>query len=328
MSENHEQDYLLSKSKSHFARALITGGAGFVGSHLAQRLIDYGVQVTILDNFSSGFEDNVPKQSTLIRGDVRDNKAVQSAAQGAEIIFHLAEYIPNYPGHVIRYSASNPREDLDVCVGGTINVLEEARKNRAHFVLASTAAVYGSKSIPVIEDMQPEPISPYGTAKYCAELYTQLYHRVYGVPITIFRFFNLFGPGQRKYVMYDFLLKAKRDPEHIDLLGTGQEVRDYMYVGDAIDYVISLVQVPEDNSLPIFNLGTGQGRTTLEVIQVMTQVLGINPKLNFQGNPWTGNINSLLADMTKTRRYINGDDANFEDCLHKLIDWFRTASPV
>jgi UDP-glucose 4-epimerase len=312
----------LKQAEFPFGRALITGGAGFVGSHLAQRLLAYGTQVTILDNLSSGFESNVPKQARLVKGDVRDSETVKSVAKGTDIIFHLAEYIPNYPGHVIRYSASNPREDLDVCVGGTINVLEEARRNNAHFVLTSTAAIYGSKNVPMREDMQPEPISPYGAAKLCAELYAQLYYRVHGLRMTIFRFFNLFGPRQRKYVMYDCLLKLRRDPRHLELLGDGREIRDYIFVDDAIDRIFSLIPISHKEPVPIFNIGTGKGRATIEVVKALCRKLAIDPEITFQGNPWSGNSSSLLADVSKTGRYCEENLMNFEESLEKLIVWF------
>ena len=310
-----------------FGKALIAGGAGFVGSHLAERLLADGVEVTILDNLTSGFESNVPKGAVFHAGDVRDKGALEKAAKGSEVIFHLAEYIPNYPGHVIRFSSSNPREDLDVCVGGTINALEEARKNGAAFVLASTAAVYGSKSRPVDEESPMEPISPYGASKLCAEAYVNLYRRSYGLPVTIFRFFNIYGPRQRKYLMYDCLLKMKLDPKRVELLGTGKEVRDYIYVDDAIDQILALMAHSEDEPSPVFNIGSGVGRTSLEVAGSLARLRGIDPEFIILGSQWTGNSNSLVADVSRSRRHYKSQLTDFEKSLGLLASWFDSAPP-
>jgi len=304
-----------------FNKALITGGAGFVGSHLAESLIRAGVKTTILDNFSSGFESNVSHEVTLVRGDVRDREVVKQVVKGIDIIFHLAEYIPNYPGHVIRYSAKSPREDLDVCVGGTINLLEAARKNSSAFVLSSTAAVYGSRSVPLSENSPLEPISPYGAAKLCAEAYTLLYRRSYNVPTMIFRFFNLYGPRQRKYLMYDCLLKMKQNPSKVELLGNGKEVRDYIYVKDAINLLLSLLDV-EDDVNPIFNIGTGIGRTTLEVAHTLAKQLSIAPRFEVVGDSWSGNSSCLLADMSKVRRHIAINFSDYSTSLKSVVSWF------
>ena len=310
-----------------FSSALVTGGAGFVGSHLADRLKALGLRTSILDNFSSGFEKNIPKGVTVFRGDVRDTRMVHRAAKGVDIIFHLAEYIPNRPGHVIRFSAENPNKDLGVCVGGTVNALEEARKNDAHFVMASTAAVYGSHKYPVRENFALKPISPYGAAKLCAETYVLLYQRAYGLPVTILRLFNLYGPRQRKYLMYDCLTKLSRDRERIELLGTGQEIRDYIFISDAIDRMIAVVGASKRQSSPIFNIGTGKGRTTKQIVEMVARQLGANPKPVIRGNPWVGNIGKLVADMSKTERYFAGGTTDFSESLRTLVSWFLLENP-
>ncbi|MDG6994419.1 MAG: NAD-dependent epimerase/dehydratase family protein [Nitrososphaerota archaeon] len=310
------------KDQGKWRKALITGGAGFVGSHLAERLLSSDVETRILDNFSSGFRSNVPKGAILIEGDVRKEEDVEIASRDADVIFHLAEFIPNNPGHIIRYSSSNPRSDLDVCVGGTINVLDKARKNDSQFVLTSTAAVYGSGSLPLREDSKTLPISPYGVAKLCAEEYAELYHRSYGIPVTIFRFFNLFGPRQRKYLMYDCLNKMNENPKRVELLGDGKEVRDYIFVNDAIDQVLALSKLPTDSE-SIFNIGSGAGRTTLEIAQTLARHLGINPEFVLLGNPWPGNSSGLVADVSKSKSYLGEVLTDFDESLGHLISWYR-----
>jgi UDP-glucose 4-epimerase len=313
----------MAKTGFPFKRALVTGGAGFVGSHLVQRLVALGVQTSVLDNFSSGFRENVPKKVRVFKGDVRDKEAVRSSMQNVDIVFHLAEYIPNIPGHVIRFSASKPREDLDVCVGGTLNVLEHARINATHFVLASTAAVYGSATRPLREDSRTSPVSSYGAAKLCAETYTRQFQRSYGLPVTIFRFFNIFGPRQRKYLMYDCLQKISRNHRNVEMLGNGREVRDYIHVADATSRVLALVRASAREPAPIFNIGTGIGRTTTEVVNKLAEKLGTHPTFTYRGVRWVGNINRLVADMSKTNRYYRGGFTDYEQCIESLIEWFK-----
>jgi UDP-glucose 4-epimerase len=318
----------------NFSKALITGGAGFVGSHLAERLQKNGIEVRILDNLTSGFERNIPQGADFIKGDVRDRDLVQEAVKDVDVIFHLAEFIPNVAGHVIRFSADRPREDLDVCVGGTINVLEEARRNNAHFVLASTAAIYGWNQNLCQEDSVPRPISPYGVSKLSAEFYTQMFQRTYNLSITIFRFFNIFGPGQYKYLMYDFLNKLNRSEKTIEMHGDGQEVRDYIYIEDAIDLIFSTL----DNRIegrkplpatPIFNIGTGRGLSSSEVIARILLALDVRRKIVYLGDSWPGNIRKIVADTSRTLNYVGSKEFRpFENSLRSLISWYNDNSPM
>ena len=316
----------------NFSKALITGGAGFIGSHIAQRLLQNGVETRILDDLSSGFERNIPKGATFVKGDVRDRDLVREAVKDVDVIFHLAEFIPNVVGHVIRFSADRPREDLDVCVGGTINVLEEARRINAQFVLASTAAVYGTYENPCREDSVLQPISPYGVSKLCAELYTQMFSRTYGLPITIFRFFNIFGPRQYKYLMYDFLRKISESGELVKMQGDGHEVRDYIYIDDAVDIILSTLDnriAGVSSPTPIFNIGTGVGLTTSDVINRILLARGIHRQIAYQGDSWAGNIRKIVADTSKTMQYVGARELHpFDDALASLISWYNKDNSV
>jgi UDP-glucose 4-epimerase len=310
-----------------FERALVTGGAGFVGSHLVEKLSSSNVQVIVLDNLSTGFESNLNHllSTELIKGDVRNPKDVQIAAtKDIDIVFHLAEYIPNAEGHVIKSSTEDPVQEVRICVEGILNVLEECRKNDSHFVLASTAAVYGSSPFPLKEDTTPDPVSPYGVSKLCAEQYSLLYRKMYGLPITILRFFNVFGPRQRKYLMYDFLKKARGNPKVIELLGTGNEIRDYIFIDDVLSEIFSLIKASQKESLPIFNVGTGVGRTTRQVSEKLKELLNLNSEIKFSGYVWPGTSNALVADMSKTRRFFRGNLTPFDDAIAYLVSWFKS----
>lgn len=307
-----------------FSKAVITGGAGFIGSHVAELLVANTVETIVFDDLSSGFSENTPPAATLIKGDVRDDEAVKDVGKGADVIFHFAEFIPNIVGHVIRFSSTNPKQDLEVSVGGTVNLLEEARRHDCHFVLASSAAVYGSSVSPLSETSETVPISAYGVSKLCAEKYSLFYHRKYGIPVTIVRFFNVFGPRQRKYLMYDCLSKMKNDPHQVELLGTGNEIRDYIFVREVIDQILQLIPNSKYEDDPIFNIGTGVGRKTSEVVELLAKLTGQEPKFRYLGKTWSGTSECLIAETKKTAKYYSGSQRKFEDGLRELVAWFSS----
>jgi UDP-glucose 4-epimerase len=200
---------------------LVTGGAGFVGSHLADKLSRCDAKVLVLDNLSTGMEDNISKSRVeFIQGDIRNADLVDSLVHRSDIVFHLAEFIPetsNYgAGHVIKYSVENPLLDFDVSCYGSLIVLDKCRKYDKQIVFTSSAAVYGElKGEPLSEVSPTVPSSPYGASKLCAETYMVLYSKLYGLPVTVARFCNLYGPRQRKYILYDILAKLMANQQRL-----------------------------------------------------------------------------------------------------------------
>jgi len=278
-------------------KILVTGGAGFIGSYLVDRLIARGDQVVVLDNLSSGFLENLNSTAYFLKGDVRSPDEVRFAATAmigkVDIIFHLAEYIPNIEGHVIKSSINSPRADMDVSVGGTINVLETARDIKAHVVLTSTVAVYGTYSEPIREDFPTLPLSPYGVNKFSAEEYCRLYSRIHGVKVTIFRLFNNYGTRQKKYVMYDVIQKLLKDPIHLRLMGDGTEIRDYTYIDDLLSQILTTV----DNQTGLYllqNTGTGRGTQTSEIVGIICDKMRVNPEIIYDGK-WIGNAQRIVS---------------------------------
>jgi UDP-glucose 4-epimerase len=318
--------YVMHDIRVQFEKALVTGGAGFIGSNLTRQLVSQRIPTVVLDNLSSGFRHNVPSSARFRKGDVRNRSDVRLAAKGADIIFHLAEYIPNIVGHVIKSSKETPIQDLDICVGGTINALEEARRNDSRFILASTAAVYGSGSSPLSEHTSPAPQSPYGVSKLAAEEYTLLYRRMYGLPVTIFRFFNVYGPGQKKYLMYDILAKAQKNPQNLKLLGTGEEKRDFVFIGDALEEVFSVITAKPSDEHPVYNIGTGVGYSTRQIAQEVRRISHLNFEFTFSGTSFLGTSMSLVANITKTSQYFVQDFTSLENGIAALVSWFRGLS--
>lgn len=308
-------------------RILITGGAGFIGSHLVEELIKGKNEVVVLDNLSSGTLDNIPKNKRLmfVQGDIRDLDLVDRLVSGSDIIFHLAEFIPSTQsfgsGHVVKYSNDNPLVDFDVSARGTLFVLDSVKKHEKRLVFASTAAIYGKTKVPIKENSRPNPISPYGTSKLCAEEYVKLYSRIYGTPTSTLRFFNVYGPRQTKYVMYDILLKLQKNPSLLSMLGSGKEERDFVYVKDAVK---ALILVAQDHAAfgQTYNVGTGVPTRISELTQLMTEILRLNPKVRFLGTSWKGDVQKLVADVSKISRIGYEPAYSLKEGLEKLIRWF------
>jgi UDP-glucose 4-epimerase len=310
-------------------RILVTGGAGFIGSHLVKRLLGLNNRVFVLDNLSSGRLENLPSHSKLlsfIMGDVRDLALVMKLTRKSDIVFHLAEFIPNTeqigPGHVIKFSMEKPFVDFDICVMGTLNILEAARQSRAKIVFTSTAAVYGEPfENPVKETTPVAPISPYGASKLTAEIYCKLYSKTHDVPIIITRLFNVYGPGQRKYVMYDILSKLDENPTTLEMLGSSNHKRDFVYVNDVVDALILLGMKEEANG-ETFNLGTGISTSIGNVVTCVTKLLGVTPAISYTGSSWKGDIKVLVADITKLRGIGFRPKYSLERGITELVSWY------
>lgn len=311
-------------------RVLVTGGAGFIGSRLVERLVERKNEVYVLDNLSSGFDSNITKNESvsLYVGDVRNKKIVDSLVKECDIIFHLAEYIPNTAnfgcGHVVKYSVDNPLLEFDVSCRGTLTVLESARHFSRKFIFTSTAAVYGETQVPYIsENHSTLPISPYGASKLCAETYVQLYQRIYGIPTSILRLFNVYGPKQRKYVMYDILRKLAINSNELQILGTGDEERDYIFVDDAIE-AIFLVAETENAVGEVFNVGTGKPTSSRILMKLLLDALDIEPKLIFTNSSWKGNVTRLCANTSKLQKLGFACKHQLGSGIQKMVDWFTS----
>jgi UDP-glucose 4-epimerase len=312
-------------------RILVTGGAGFIGSCLVERLAKSGSQVFVLDNLSSGYESNLlrTKSVTFYHGDVRDEEAVAKLVKKSDLVFHLAEFIPNTEkygaGHVVKFSVDHPLVEFDVSCRGTLVVLENVRKYSKKLIFTSTAAVYGETDATCINENQPTlPISPYGASKLCAETYLQLYRRIYDLPIVTLRLFNVYGPKQRKYVMYDVLRKLAINSSELEILGTGDEERDFIYVDDVVDALL-LVAEREDAIGQVFNVGSGTATKLRNLIKMMLDFLGEEPNLVFTNSSWKGNLRRLCADVTKLQKLGFSPKYQLQNGLKSLIDWFNSS---
>jgi UDP-glucose 4-epimerase len=251
---------------------MVTGGAGFIGSHLVDTLLQRGYAVAVLDDFSTGREGNLHEALrngvTVFRADVRDAGEVAEAVSAfrPKVIFHLAAQIN------VRESVTAPGLDARTNIVGTINVLEAAREANAAVINVSTGgAIYGETEIvPTPETVEALPAAPYGQSKFCAERYVRLYGRLHGVGAATARFANVYGPRQDPLgeagviAIYCGLLEDRKRPL---VYGTGRQTRDYVYVGDVVAGLLALLDHPEARGE--YNIGTGRENSVLDIIEAL-----------------------------------------------------------
>jgi UDP-glucose 4-epimerase len=261
-------------------RALVTGGAGFIGSHVADLLLERGYQVEILDNLSSGRRENVPAGAVLHEVDVTSPEAALLVSGGGfDVICHLAAQID------VRKSVADPRHDARVNIGGSLNLLEAVRSSgrRTRFIFSSTGgAIYGDfVDVPTVEDLPKDPESPYGIAKLSVEYYMGYYSRIHGLDTVALRYSNVYGPRQDPHgeagVVAIFCNKILRG-EPLLVFGAGGQTRDYVYAGDVARANLAAAEnalsAPAQLDLRAFNVGTGIQTTVLELANALMAAAG------------------------------------------------------
>jgi UDP-glucose 4-epimerase len=256
-------------------RAIVTGGAGFIGSHLVDALVARGDEVTVFDDLSTGRRERVNEGARFVQGDVRDAAALQDAFSKAEVCFHLAAQAD------VRVSVERPDFDLEVNALGTVRVLEAAGRQGAKVVFASTGgAIYGECEEPAGENSPRRPLSPYGASKLAAEQYLAVYNRLHGCGHVSLRYGNVYGPRQDPHgeagVVAIFLGRLARD-EGLRVYGDGHQTRDYVYVEDVVGATLAA-----QGRTGVFNVGTGTETSVLELADVCGRVAGIELSLAFE----------------------------------------------
>jgi UDP-glucose 4-epimerase len=257
-------------------RAIVTGGAGFIGSHLVDALVARGDEVTVFDDLSTGRRERVNEAAQVVEGDVRDAAAIEEAfGSGAEVCFHLAAQAD------VRVSVERPDFDLEVNALGTVRVLEAAGRQGAQVVFASSGgAIYGECEEPAAEDSPRRPLSPYGASKLAAEEYLAAYNRLHGCGHVSLRYGNVYGPRQdprgEAGVVAIFLGRLARD-EGLRVYGDGHQTRDYVYVEDAVAATLAA-----QGHAGVFNVGTGSETSVLELADACGRVAGIEASLAFE----------------------------------------------
>jgi UDP-glucose 4-epimerase len=305
---------------------MVTGGAGFIGSHLVDTLVQRGHDVSVLDDFSTGKEGNlaaaVLKGSILFRADVREatEVAVAVTAFRPEVIFHLAAQIN------VRNSVADPALDARTNIAGTINVLEAARGVGAAVINVSTGgAIYGDTDIvPTPESVEPLPAAPYGQSKYCAERYVGLYGRLFGLRAATARLGNVYGPRQDPLgeagviAIFCGLLDDGGRPS---VYGTGRQTRDYVYVGDVVGGLLALLAHPEARGE--YNIGTGRASSVLDIIEALQPYAKGDFAPEF-ADARAGEIECSCLDVTHAREELGwSSQVDLAEGLHHTVAWAR-----
>ena len=314
---NKDIDFVVGfMDKLNGKNILVTGGAGFIGSHLCKKLSSLTQNLTIYDNLSNGKVENVkhlPKVH-FVRADILDLKKLQSQEK-PDLIYHLAAQV------VVPYSMENPIEDFETNARGTLNVLEKARKDDARIVFASSAAVYGNTSqLPTPETHGFSPDSCYGLSKVVGEQYCNMYSRQYGLDVTIVRFANVYGPKCHG-VIHDFLDKLSRNPEQLEIIGSGMQSRDFVHIYDVVDAL--LLCATSDVAIgETFNIGYGETITIIDLAKMILKILGLSEKtvLKPTNVPWQGDIKTIWFDISKIEKILKWTPKiSLEDTLKELI---------
>jgi len=304
-----------------YRRALVTGGAGFIGSHLVERLMHEGLQVVVLDNLSVGKRENVPVGAEFVLGDVNDSDAVTRAMSDVDVVFHLAARVS------IRASVTGFYEDAQTNLMGTLNVLRVcAAHGVKKFVYASSMAVYADapQPFPLSEAYETAPISPYGVAKLACERYAALVAGQSGFDAVALRYFNTYGPRQTftPYVgvITIFIQRLLRGEPPL-IFGDGEQCRDFVYVGDVVEGTLRAMSSDAHNE--VFNIGSGVGTSVNQVAALLCARL--HPDLapiHVAEHP--GELRNSVADIQKARQMLGYEPrSRLEDRIDEIIAWNR-----
>jgi UDP-glucose 4-epimerase len=258
-------------------RAIVTGGAGFIGSHLVDALIARSAEVHVVDNFVTGSRENLPAEAEQHELDVRDDAIEELAGRlRPEVVFHLAAQAD------VGTSVERPAFDADVNVVGTVRVLEAARAAKARVVFTSTGgAIYGECEQPAREQDPPHPLSPYAASKLAGEGYLATWNRIYGSGHVTCRLANVYGPRQRPTLeggVVAIFLDRFRDGREAEIFGDGSQTRDFVFVADVVQGLLAAASAPADG---VYNIGTGVGSSVLELHRVCAQTAGVELQPRF-----------------------------------------------
>lgn len=306
---------------------LVTGGAGFIGSHLSAALVSRGHTVRVADNFITGFKHNIQPGVEFIEGDMSDPTAAGLAVQGVDYVLHQAA-IPSVPR-----SVKNPRESHRANVDAMLNILLAARDAGVkRVVFAGSSSVYGDQpTLPKREDMPTKPMTPYALQKMVSEQYGQMFTRLYGLEVVTTRYFNVFGPRQDPGSPYSgvisLFIKALLEGTRPVIYGDGGQTRDFTFVTNVVDGVLRAAETPGVGG-EVFNIATG-GRISLnELLATLKRIVGSDVEPIYQEGR-TGDVRDSQADIAKAERMLGYRPATtFEDGLRQTVAWFTTSKGV
>lgn len=309
-------------------KVLVTGGAGFIGSNLAEALIDRGAKVSIVDNFVTGFRENLEEirgSFEFIESDIADREYAAKAVSGVDVIFHEAA-LPSVPR-----SVANPAETHEACVNGTFNLLVAARDTGVRrFIYAASSSAYGDQpTLPKVETMKPEPLSPYAAAKLVGEYYCQVFSKVYGLETISLRYFNVFGPRQNPSSQYSGVISRFIDAFMKDaspvIYGDGEQSRDFTYIANVVDANIKAMESTQGIG-EVMNVANGERVSLLELLDVMKRVTGrTDVAADFQPER-KGDVKHSQADNSRAKEWLGYEKlVGLEEGIRETIDWWKSS---
>jgi nucleoside-diphosphate-sugar epimerase len=306
------------------AHYLVTGGAGFIGSHITKNLLNKCNKVTVIDNLSTGNLDNLLEVSddiNFIRGDIRDIDLLTKSFNGVEVVFHQAA-LPSVPRSVKDPIASNASN-----IDGTLNVLVAARDAGVRRVVyAASSSAYGNTEVlPKTEEMSGNPLSPYAVTKYVGELYSKVFAKVFGLETVSLRYFNVFGPNQNPSSQYAAVIPkfiiAMRNGQSPHIYGDGEQSRDFTYIDNVVEANLLAANAPGIGG-EVINIACGGRYTLNELVAKLNDIIGINIKPIYDP-PRTGDVRHSMASIEKAEKLLRYRPCvTFEEGLRKTVKWF------
>ena len=309
-----------------YSEILVTGGAGFIGSHIVDRLLEEGLKVRVLDNLSTGEKKNLAqhknnKSFQFIEGDIRNFEAAKEAVEGVDAVVHEAALVS------VTRSVEDPRLSNEINVTGTVNVLKACVDSHVkRLVLASSCAVYGdTETLPNHEKLAPRPLSPYAADKLAVENYAKVFHAVYGLETVSLRYFNVYGPRQ-KYSPYSgvisIFINTLLEDKPPMIVGDGKQTRDFVNVKDVVEANMKALSQPEAAG-EVFNISTGEPTTINKLTEIIQQIMGKTNLKPVYAEPRPGDIMHSYGEISKAKRKLEYKPrVQLEKGLSELVKWY------
>lgn len=308
------------------SKSLVTGGAGFIGSHVADELIKMGHKVVVLDDLSGGFISNINPKAIFYKGSVTNEKILDKifAENKIDYIYHLAAYAAEGLSHFIR------KFNYENNLVGSINLINRAvRYNVKHFVFTSSIAVYGTNQTPMVETLTPLPEDPYGISKYAIELDLKAAHEMFGLNYTIFRPHNVYGERQNhgdpyRNVLGIFINNLMKN-KPMTIFGDGKQTRAFSYIGDVAPHIAKSVEVPKAQN-EVFNIGADQPYSILDLVTTIADAMSVEPKIEFL--PSRIEVVNAYSDHSKANKIFGiKKTTDMKNGVKKMVDWSLSVGP-
>jgi UDP-glucose 4-epimerase len=309
-----------------YSKILVTGGAGFIGSHIVNRLLSDDFEVTVVDNLNTGRLENIEHNDRqnfhFVKGEVQDFNLAREVLKDIDVVLHEAA-LTN-----VTSSFEDPLKTHDVNVTGTLNLLKNCVDTKVkRFIFASSASIYGETDVlPIVEEVTPKPLSPYAVTKLAAESYVRLFFKAYGLETVCLRFFNVYGPKQQPSaysgVISIFINRALQG-QSLLIYGNGHQTRDFVNIQDVVD--ANMLTLTSKNAVgEVFNIATGTATSINQLAKTISQILGKESLTIDYMNSRPGDIKASYADISKARRILGySPKITLKEGLAKLIDWYK-----